>query len=723
MRVHFVQSGFASLVAALGMLGVVAPVAAGQPGDLDPAFGDHGRLSPIPGTSGTARSIDLLDTGGFVVGGGRFFLWRTSDWDSPRPTCGRSIGNFATLLGEGGDVVGALESADLAAIEIFAIASQADGGVVAVGREVDGPASSCLLSRTLVAFRFKADGSLDTGFGSSGIFRVNLEHNSWASAVRVEPDGRIVVAGAAVVEVPGAFETKLLVLRLLSDGSLDPGFAEQGVLIGPDISFNDPVHLLRTGSGQFRISAAGSETCLVVGVTADGDMDAAFGNAGIRNILTSHLKPFRCGSGDLAADGSLLLAGGEIVSNDDVEGERLAGYALRLLPDGALDRAFVPDAAIADALTEVSSIASTADGKVLVAGYGQERGSILRLQPSGALDGGFGDGGRAWIDLLSDYSAAPVVRDMAVRQDGSVIAVGSNGEPFVVRLLGDAGGTSAGVLGFTSEVSTVLESDGQAVVHVRRTGGHDGAVSVAYRTVANSEAVAGVDFTPASGTLHWADGDVSEREFTVEILADDGPAEDIEAFALELEDPQGSAGLGRRASVVHILPDGAPAGQIAFFSTEQEITEGSGDLLTLERRHYFEGRVCVTVTPKPGTATADVDFDSAAVTVCWEDQESGLRQFEVPIVNDDDLEEIENFTLELSNPTGGAILGQQTTATVTLYDNDVVVTPPPPPPPNDPASGGGGPAGPAELLLLFSLLLLRAGVRTSRLKTSLWRIS
>lgn len=719
MNVHFVQSGFAGLVAALGMVGVVAPVAAGQPGDLDPAFGDHGRLSPIPGTRGAARSLDLLDSGGFVVGGGSYFSWRTSDWDSPRPTCARSIGNFATLLGEGGDVVGALESADLAAIEIFAIASQADGGVVAVGREVDGPASSCLLSRTLVAFRFKADGSLDTGFGSSGIFRVNLENNSWASAVRVEPDGRIVVAGAAVVEVPGAFETKLLVLRLLSDGSLDPGFAEQGVLIGPDISFNDPVHLLRTGSGQFRISAAGSETCLVVGVTADGDMDAAFGNAGIRNLLTSNLKPFRCTSAGLAADGSLLLGGSEIVANDEIEGEQLAGSVLRLLPDGVRDAAFAPDAALADTLTEVSSIASTADGKVLVAGYGPERGSILRLQPSGALDSGFGDGGRTWIDLLSDYSAAPVVRDMAVRQDGSVVAVGSNGEPFVVQLLGSGGGASAGVLGFASELTAVLESDGQAVVHVRRTGGRDGAVSVAYRTIANSEAVAGADFTPASGTLHWADGDASDREFTVEILADDGPVEDLEAFAIALEDPQGSAGLGRRAAVVHILPDGSPGGQITIAGYGTPLAEGGVEQILLSREIYFGGRVCVTLTPSSGTATADADFDGASFTQCWEDQDADTKLVEIPIIDDDDRESDETFTVTLSNATGGAVLGGLNSVEVTISQSDQVTDTNNPPP----RGGGGGGAGGAELLALLGLLLLRAGVRTSRLKTSLWRIS
>ena len=65
---------FATGTAAVLMVaaGLPAPYAYGEVGDLDPSFADHGRLGPIPGAAGGVRSVELLDAGGFVVGGGDF---------------------------------------------------------------------------------------------------------------------------------------------------------------------------------------------------------------------------------------------------------------------------------------------------------------------------------------------------------------------------------------------------------------------------------------------------------------------------------------------------------------------------------------------------------------------------------------------------------------------------------------------------------------------------
>ena len=70
----------------------------------------------------------------------------------------------------------------------------------------------------------------------------------------------------------------------------------------------------------------------------------------------------------------------------------------------------------------------------------------MRLQAAGGLDAAFGDSGQTWIDLKSKLASSPVVRDMLVREDGSVIAVGgavNYDRPFVVRLMGEAGGNKS----------------------------------------------------------------------------------------------------------------------------------------------------------------------------------------------------------------------------------------------------------------------------------------
>ena len=60
----------------------------------------------------------------------------------------------------------------------------------------------------------------------------------------------------------------------------------------------------------------------------------------------------------------------------------------------------------------------------------------------------------------------------------------------------------------------------------------------------------------------------------------------------------------------------------------------------------------MTLSAKSGTATAGRDFSGDPVTACWEDQEEDWQLIDLPIFEDSRQEGFENFTLELSNPTG-----------------------------------------------------------------------
>jgi hypothetical protein len=137
-----------------------------------------------------------------------------------------------------------------------------------------------------------------------------------------------------------------------------------------------------------------------------------------------------------------------------------------------------------------------------------------------------------------------------VRADGSVIAAGgaydSNGlRPFAIRLLGDAGGDSAGVISITQSYVDASES-GDAVITVRRSGGKSGAVSVNYGT-ADDAAVGGQDYEAVSGQLHWADGESGERSIVVRCWRTrcGGGVRILQRHA---EQPQGGAGLGARSA-------------------------------------------------------------------------------------------------------------------------------------------------------------------------------
>jgi hypothetical protein len=294
------------------------------------------------------------------------------------------------------------------------------------------------------------------------------------------------------------------------------------------------------------------------------------------------------------------------------------------------------------------------------------------------------------------------INALDVGSDGRLLAAGGypySTLPFVVQLLGDGGGDSPGVLSVVQ--SGVESAQGEdLVVRVRRTGGKSGVVSVAYATVSESSdfffpATAGVDYTQAAGTLTWADGDASEREIVVPIRASDGVPEDYEGFRVALSEPQGGAGLGTMNALGYILADGAPAGQFAIETADSDIREPGVAGIWVTRNYYFDGAVSVTLSPVAGTASA-ADFDTTPITLNWADQDREPKSVSLEMVDDGEKESSESFTVELSNPTGGAIVGPRAVVGFTILPND-----------SPRGNGGGGSTGWLSILLLGLAELLR----------------
>jgi hypothetical protein len=78
--------------------------------------------------------------------------------------------------------------------------------------------------------------------------------------------------------------------------------------------------------------------------------------------------------------------------------------------------------------------------------------------------------------------------------------------------------TSAGALSLSATTYSIVPSVGTLVITVNRTGGSSGAASVHYAT-SNGTALASIDFTSASGTLNWTNGDTSAKTFSVLIIS------------------------------------------------------------------------------------------------------------------------------------------------------------------------------------------------------------
>ena len=109
-----------------------------------------------------------------------------------------------------------------------------------------------------------------------------------------------------------------------------------------------------------------------------------------------------------------------------------------------------------------------------------------------------------------------------------------------------------GILQLTASYFVFQEEDVTVTFNVTRTAGSEGAASVNYAT-ADGSAVAGSDYTSASGTLNWADGDADPKPFTI-TFQEDPDIEPDEIFSLTLSGVSG-AELGAWSSVPITLAD------------------------------------------------------------------------------------------------------------------------------------------------------------------------
>ena len=223
-----------------------------------------------------------------------------------------------------------------------------------------------------------------------------------------------------------------------------------------------------------------------------------------------------------------------------------------------------------------------------------------------------------------------------------------------------------GALRFGQATYAVPEGD-SIIVTVERVGGTTGSVSVHYAT-SDGTASAGSDYTAASGTLTFADGETS-KTFTVRTLQDTTHEAD-ETFVLSLSHPTGGATLGNpHQAVVTIRDDDVgAAGAIHFSRSHYTVHERDGAaIITVVRTGGSQGAVSVQYTTGDDTARAGSDYTATSGTLHFADGETS-KTFTVPIIKDTVPEQDETVNLVLSNVTGGAMLVTPNQAVLTITE-------------------------------------------------------
>ena len=241
-----------------------------------------------------------------------------------------------------------------------------------------------------------------------------------------------------------------------------------------------------------------------------------------------------------------------------------------------------------------------------------------------------------------------------------------------LTITNDDGISAAGVLAF--KLATFATAEGNsgtsnATITAIRTEGSTGAVSVQY-AAADGTATSGSDYTATSGTLSWADGETTAKTLAVTITGDTAVEAD-ETVLLTLRSPTGGATLGTASATLTITNDDALAGCLQFSAATYSVKENVVTAtITVTRTGGGTGAVALSYATSNGTAKFGSDYKAASGTVYFADGDTADKTFTVTITKDAYYESDETVNLTLSVPTGGAILGAQKTAALTIVETD-----------------------------------------------------
>ncbi|HUS37391.1 MAG TPA: Calx-beta domain-containing protein [Verrucomicrobiae bacterium] len=484
-------------------------------------------------------------------------------------------------------------------------------------------------------------GGVDTDFvpGAGANSSVNVV------AIDTEPnsaDRKILVAGDFTLF---DFISRERIARLNNDGSLDRNFAVntkidgavRAMLVLPDGKIIIAGHFAEVD---------GASTKHLARLNTVGRLDTSFQpGAGPDNPVYALAQTF---AGDPTNNEVRILLGGDFVTYDSQPRQRIA----MIRPEGTLDPnfdvGFGPNGS-------VYAIAVQRDQKILIGGDfdtvdSVSRSHIARLNPDGSLDLTFDPG----------LGFNGTVRSIAVQADDKILVGGdfttSNGldRLRIARLeLNGANDPSfdPGTGADATVSSIVLQPDGKLIVagdfvtfnqHYRRS---------VVRLLPNGS----IDFSINFGT--GPNGAVN----SVALQSDRGIL--IGGDFTEVD------GLPRNKVARLFGGSFAGSGALEFAAPVYSLAESAPSATILVRRTGgLEGTISATYQTSDITATAGKDYEAVTDIVTFQTGEM-FRTITIPLNDDFEMEEEELFSVQLTNPVGGAI-GRQPVTTVLLQSDD-----------------------------------------------------
>jgi uncharacterized delta-60 repeat protein len=418
------------IVLGLGLL-ALTPTVFGDAGDLDPTFGENGRvIMDFAFGQDAAWSVAIQTDGKLVVAG-----WADSD---PAPNITdydfalaryELDGSLDPTFGIDGRVLTDFGSnTDMA----YTLAIDKNGKIVVAG-------STTTLTRTDFALaRYTHNGSLDPSFGQNGLVVTDF-NGSIDSAVGIAIDrrGRIVAVGIATNPAPTFNDVGLA--RYKSNGTLDHKFGNGG-LITTDLAsnFDTAQDVVIQPDGKILVlgrSIIDLEKWLadfsVIRYEEDGSLDKSFSGGWVTTDFMG--RSDQSGRVALTPDGKIIAAG--LAAELSEDWMSVLDYQIALAQyekNGELDEEFGVGGKVMTSLTNETdesgySIALKCNGKIIVTGYSgasvEERDFVVvSYLPNGQLDTSFGENGWVTTDMAAGRDESFGV---AIQENGRIVAVGA----------------------------------------------------------------------------------------------------------------------------------------------------------------------------------------------------------------------------------------------------------------------------------------------------------
>ncbi|XP_062238571.1 adhesion G-protein coupled receptor V1 [Platichthys flesus] len=276
---------------------------------------------------------------------------------------------------------------------------------------------------------------------------------------------------------------------------------------------------------------------------------------------------------------------------------------------------------------------------------------------------------------LTLTSATPGLEISPIARHGTVIMAASD--------------NPHGLFSFTQRQIRATEEEGMVNVTVGRSWGSLGSVWVTYQTSGDT-AVSGEDFAPASGRLLFSPGQTSQQVTLrieddrvpegpemfffnitdVELVNDSAMDYTVRESGLRLDQPPA---LGNYSSLTVVIPkndnaEGVLEFRLDFVSITVEEDVGSV-LIPVVRRVGSYGSVSAQFISRGSSATPDLDYILYNGSVAFVHGQN-TSYINVTIIDDPDSEHAEVFEVLLTGATGGAVLGAQRVARVTISKSD-----------------------------------------------------